>query len=212
MSNPLKIFSNICSVVFHPVFVPTWLFAFLYFFSSSIFYGLDPKTKTLWFVMVMYISILFPLLTVFLLWKLKFIESIHMRGLKERYGPLIASMLFYFWLFWVFHKRLDAHIMIQTLLGGVFLTTVFVFLASIFYKISMHTSSWGAACLYALIYLFNGYERGLVFFSIILVLAGIVGTARLYLGAHSKKEIYSGYVLGMLAQLITYFVLQSLKF
>jgi hypothetical protein len=35
-----------------------------------------------------------------------------------------------------------------------------------------------------------------------LIIAGLVGTARLLLNAHQKDEIYGGYVVGILSQMI----------
>ena len=155
---------KIISTILHPVFVPTMVFAFLIFWSPTLFFGLDHKTTSWWLLIIAYITISFPLLVVFLLWRLKFIESIHMHGEKERYAPLIASMLFYFWVFWLFHKQLKAPELLQSFLLGIFLTTVGVFMATIFYKISMHTAAWGGVVMFAIIGMFQTLQHGLIFF------------------------------------------------
>jgi len=198
--------SGFISILLHPVFVPSLLFGWLFFMNPELFFGLTEKQRGLWFITVAYTTITFPLLTAVLLWKLKFIESIHMRELKERYGVLIASMLFYFWVYWVFHKQFQAHVLIQTLLLGVFLTCVLVFLASILYKISMHTAAWGSATVFAAILTFESLPAAPILLVCVILLAGIVGTARLQLKAHSPQEIYSGYMAGLVAQILAYFV------
>ena len=40
-----------------------------------------------------------------------------------------------------------------------------------------------------------------------LVIAGLSGTARLLLGAHTQFEIWTGYILGVLVQLAAYWYL-----
>lgn len=201
---------KIVSTLFHPVFVPTMVFAFLIYMSPTLFFGLSAKTISWWLVIVAYITITFPLLVVFLLWRLKFIESIHMQGERERYGPLIASMLFYFWVFWLFHKTLQAPILIQGFLLGVFLTTVGVFMATIFYKISMHAAAWGGVVSFALICTFQATQSALLFLITAVLIAGIVGTMRLYIKAHTSAQVYSGYLLGFAMQLLSFFVAYKL--
>ncbi|MBK9300945.1 MAG: hypothetical protein IPN14_10130 [Bacteroidetes bacterium] len=200
---------TIISTLFHPVFIPTLVIVFLVFMSPTLFFGLPVKTQQWWIVIIAYITVTFPLLVVFLLWRLKFIESIHMHGEKERYAPLIASMLFYFWVFWLFHKQLKAPELLQSFLLGIFLTTVGVFMATIFYKISMHTAAWGGVVMFAIIGMFQTLQHGLIFLCLALFIAGVVGSTRLYMKAHTPFQIYSGYVVGMLMQLLSFIVVHK---
>ena len=48
----------------------------------------------------------------------------------------------------------------------------------------------------------GAFYNGVAF--IIILLAGAVGTSRLYLKAHKENEIYGGYIVGILAQLIAF--------
>ena len=132
-----------------------------------------------------------------------------MRGLKERYGPLIASMMFYFWTFWLFHKQFNAPLLLQSFLLGVFLGTVCLFMATIFYKISLHTGAWGAVVMFAILCAFHHLQSSLVFLILAILIAGIVGTSRSILQEHSKKQLYSGYIVGGFAQLIAYFICKT---
>ena len=50
-------------------------------------------------------------------------------------------------------------------------------------------------------YLESGANEIILF---IVLLSGAVGTARLYLKAHNEQEIYGGYVVGILSQMIAY--------
>lgn len=203
-----KLTAKAISILFHPVFVPTMIFAFMIFLSPNVFFGLPEKTKTSWLLIIAYTTITFPLLTVFLLWRLKFIESMEMEGLKERYGPLIASMLFYFWIFWVFHKQFAAPFLIQSFLLGVFFTTVLTFLNSIFFKVSMHTSAWGSVVTFGIIAAFMNMPNAIILIVASIIIGGLVGSSRLFLQAHNIRQIWIGYVLGVLGQLISFLIIK----
>ncbi len=185
------------------------VYAFLHFFSPDLFFGIPSSAQTWWWIIISYITITFPLLTVFLLWRLKFIDSMQMHGLKERYGPLMASMLFYFWTFWLFHKQFQAPLLLQSFLFGVFLTTVFLFMITIFHKISLHAGAWGSVLMFAIICAFHQLQCSIIFLILSAIIAGLVGTMRLYLQAHTNKQLYSAYILGALAQLISYLVCKT---
>lgn len=200
--------ARILSILFHPVFVPAMVFAILIYVCPEALFGVNPKTQQWWLITISYITITFPLLTVILLWRLKFIESIHMHELKERYGPLIASMMFYFWVFWLFHKQFQAPIIVQSMLLGIFLTTVMVFMASIFFKISMHTAAWGCVAAISVICGLLGISGSVWFIVFAFIMAGLIGSARVYLKAHIMPQIWSGYVVGILSQIIAYFVIK----
>ena len=204
-----KTLARAVSIVFHPVFVPSMIYAFLLAFSPDFFFGVPAKSQSWWLIIISYITITFPLLVVFLLWRLKFIDSMQMHGLKERYGPLIASMLFYFWTFWLFHKQFQAPILLQSFLLGVFLATVCLFMATIFFKVSLHTGAWGGVIMFAIITAFNQIQFSILFLILSIVIAGIVGTSRIYLNEHSRKQLYAGYIIGAFAQLIAYFVCKT---
>lgn len=204
-----KFFARALSILFHPVFVPTLVYAFFLACSPDFFFGVSEHNKTWWLVILAYITITFPLLVVFLLWRLKFIDSMQMHGLKERYGPMIASMLFYFWTFWLFHKQFEAPLLLQSFLLGVFLATVLLFLASIFVKISLHTGAWGSVVVYAIICTFQQVHLAILLLLLSILIAGLIGTARLYLGAHSNKQLYAGYLLGGLAQLLAFLLCKT---
>jgi hypothetical protein len=189
------------SVLLHPVFIPAAMMAFLIYGYPEATIGVSPKNARLWLMMVTYISILFPTLTVFLLWRLKMVNSMQLHEQKERYGPLMASMLFYFWVYWVFHKEFNAPLPIQVWLLSVFLSTVWVFMATIFFKISLHTAAWGSAAAF-LVYLTWYNTSALPFLLLVILLAGIIGSARFYLNEHSPKQLYAGYIVGIISTLM----------
>ncbi len=208
-NSPARITARFVSILFHPVFVPAMIYAFLLVCSPDLLFGVTAKTQVWWLVIISYITITFPLLVVFLLWRLQFIDSMLMQGTNERYGPLIASMLFYFWTFWLFHHQFHAPMLLQSFLLGVFLTTVLLFLATIFFKISLHAGAWGSVIVFAVSCMFHNIHLSALLTLLSILIAGCVGASRLYLQAHEKRQLYSGYIVGAIGQLLAYLICKT---
>jgi len=99
--------------------------------------------------------------------------------------------------------------LLQSFLLGVFLTTVFLFLATIFFKISLHAGAWGSVVVFAVICMFHRIHLSAILTIFSVLVAGLVGTSRLYLQAHEKRQLYSGYIVGGLGQLLAYIICKT---
>lgn len=185
--------------------------AYLVGYCPELFFGIALKQQIMWVITVAYTTITFPLLTVFLLWRLGFIESMYMRNIKERYAPLIASMMFYFWIFWLFHKQFKAPEMLQILMANVFITAVLTFLVSIFYKVSMHTSACAAMFGFAIYMALSGIQGSIALSLILTLVLGLVASSRLALKEHTNKQVYVGAILGILALPISIFIVKLIS-
>ncbi len=68
----------------------------------------------------------------------------------------------------------------------------------------MHTMGWGGV-IGLLLALMWGMDMNVTIPLVItLFIAGVVGTARMVLAAHSPAEIYAGFIVGILSQLLAY--------
>lgn len=217
----LRFVANAISVVLHPVFMPLICCAILYVTLPYLFAGTSPKILSGWLGMIIINTVIFPVLLMLLLKGLGFIKSIYLKDVKERVIPLIGIMVFYFWAYWVVRNvgvpgapdaawpakvvagpRVPdlAHI----LLLGNFWGLIVVFLVTIFFKISMHTSGVGALVGFVMVMMIVTKSFLLFPLLIALVAAIIIGWARYNLGAHSRQQLWLGYAVGILAQLAAY--------
>lgn len=202
-SKPLRILANIISFVFHPVFMPVIITYLLYVLAPNSYTGLTDKQAYFFIIRIAIIAVFFPLLTTILCKQLGFIQSIYMRDPKDRIIPLIATMIFYFWVYWV-HKNIDSPLMLRVLFLGNFWGIILLFIINIFFKVSMHTSAAGGFLGIMIVLLFTNPINMMVPLFAAIVLCGIIGTARLLLGAHKPGEIWAGYALGIIAQVAAY--------
>lgn len=202
----LRFLANLVSYVFHPVFMPTIMTLILYRLAPEGFAGISTHDFGTILIRVSYTTLLMPLLLVLLLKGLGFLQSIHMYDAKDRIIPLIGTMVFYFWAYLV-NKNLNAPFILQVLMLGIFWGVIVLFMTNIFVKVSMHTMAAGGALGLIIVLMAISPVSMMLPFFLFLLVAGIIGTARMLLGVHFPFEIWAGYVLGIVTQLAAYWYL-----
>jgi hypothetical protein len=201
----IRFFARLISFLFHPLFIPGYIAAFLLFVHPYAFSGFNEKAKMLRFASVVLLTAFFPAFTVFLLRRLGFIESIFLRTQKERIIPYVASMFFFFWIYYVSRNLPNTPPLFKTMLLGVFLGSIAALMANIYFKVSMHGIAMGGLVTFFLILALFGSFPVPVFLSISILIAGLVCSARLLLSDHQPFEVYAGFFLGVICQTLAMF-------
>jgi hypothetical protein len=200
----IRLLAQLMAYVFHPLFITSYVMAFLIFFHPYAFTGFDHKIRVFRFLNVLLCDALFPAFAVFLLWRLGFIRSMHLRTEKERIIPYIIAMIFYWWTWNVYKNLPDSPPITIHFLLGAFLALCGGWLCNIYFKISMHGIALGGALMFFILFSFtDNYASGL-YLSIATLATGLVTTARLITGDHRPFEVYTGLFIGMLAQFIAW--------
>jgi hypothetical protein len=200
----LRFFAHLISYVFHPLFISAYVMGFLIFFHPYAFSGFDHKIKVLRLLHIVLFNALFPAFSVFLLWRLKFVDSMQLRTVRDRIIPYMITMIFYWWSWNVFKHLDESPPMAVHFLLGAFLAICGGWLCNIYFKVSMHAIAMGGALMFFLIFSFHdAYASGL-YISVALLATGLVCTSRLILSAHNNFEIWSGLFVGMLAQFVAW--------
>lgn len=205
-SVPLRKAAAFVSYLLHPVFMPIVMAFAIYLITPASFTQYEGKELPLVFIQIALSTIFFPLVVVLLLKGLGFIDSVYMRTQKERIIPVLATLICYWWISHVF-KNLGAPLILQVLLRGAYWGMCVLFLCSIFYKISMHTMAAGGMLGVLIVLLIISPVQMTVPLFIGIALAGMSGTARLLLGAHTQFEVWTGYIFGILVMLAAYWYL-----
>ena len=212
----MRLLAQTISFIFHPVFLLLYLLLILLQVNPFIFGGLEPKLKGLVIIQVAITTCIFPLIATGLMKALGLIPSLEMHHRKDRIGPLIATAVFYIWLYLNIKDHDFIPDVFASIVLGSCLALCLSFFINVFSKISLHTVGLGGAMgALILIYALYSYETfwiwGVVVsvklvLMIALMIAGLVGTARLYLGAHQDDEIYGGYLVGLFGQLVAFVI------
>lgn len=202
----LRFFANLVSYVFHPLFMPVIMSVVLYRLAASNLAGITLKVYSFKVISIFVSTLLLPLVTVLLLKGLGLLKSLKMPDPKDRIIPLIVTMTFTFWVYLVF-KNVKEPLILRSFMLGNFLGVTALFLATIFYKVSMHTAAAGGVLGLMLVLMIMSPVSMFIPVLIAIIIAGIIGTARMLLGAHTPFEIWAGYLLGLAAQVGAYYFL-----
>lgn len=198
----------IFSYLLHPVFIPLYVIWFLVYVHPFLFTGFTDMQKTKTMIMAFVSFTFFPLVTVFLLKALKFIESIHLRTQKDRVIPFIACMIWYFWIAYVwfnFGKTrdvVDMPVEAVQFAFAAFFSTILGLMVNIKMKVSLHAISAGLVLTF---FIMMAIAQPLHFGSwltVVFILTGLTCTSRFLVSDHTPVEVYGGLVTGALSMLI----------
>jgi hypothetical protein len=202
----IRVLAHVVSYVFHPLFIATYVMAFLAYLHPYAFAGIRELKKTFMVISVFFNTAFIPLFAVFIMWRLKLIDSPYLRTQKERIIPYSVAMICYFWAWYVFRNQ-GVSDTVQSFLLGSFLAVCLAWIANIYTRISMHTTAAGGAVVFFLLQALYGPDPTGYYFAIVLFIAGLTGTARLIVSDHTPAQIYLGFLAGGLCQVVAlYFV------
>lgn len=178
----------------------------------------DPRQKTFIILSFLTLSVLFPLLGIALMRMQGLVGSLELKTKKERIGPMILIAIFYLWLYVnIRNNTLVPPVITFFVLGSVIALFIGLFINS-FSKISLHCVGAGGLVTGILFiysrFVFESFDIVLplsdwvwrvsndLVLLLSLIIAGLIGTARLLLNAHENNEIYGGYLVGIISQMI----------
>ena len=198
------IFGQVVSIIFHPLFIPTYIFCLLMEAIPYEFAGISQWQLTLRFFSCFWWTAFLPAFAIFLLWRLQFINSILLKTQKERIVPFIIVMFFYWWMYYLSRNFTDQPIVLRFFFMGIFLSTVVGLILNSYLKISLHGMAAGGAI--TAIGLFSWYYAIPLWIYLIpaVLLAGLIATARMLVSDHSTREIYLGLFMGAACQCLAY--------
>ena len=187
------------SVVFHPVFMPTYSFFLLFGLSSYFNFITSASVKQVIFGIVIFNTLIMPLLITRMLYKRKFISSYQLGERKERIIPFFCTAILIMLSYYMFRKLGLPRVFYMILLGAAASLTLAVLL-TLKWKISIHMIGIGGVA-----GMFLGLSESFLFdfripFAICILLAGAIGVARLSMNSHKPIQIYTGFLLGFFCE------------
>jgi membrane-associated phospholipid phosphatase len=203
----MKTLANALSYLLHPTFIPLIAALLLHYFCPNLFSKIDAKNWQLIAIQIGFNFTLYPIVAVFLMLKLQFIKSLQLSTNTERFGPLIATMVFYCWGFYTLHKNLSFPRELSGFYLGTFISICILFFTTLFTKMSMHTTGIaGLLSFVTILFMAQITCVTLQMVLVILIITLLVIWSRLYLKAHTKAEIVSGLLIGSISQIIAWFL------
>jgi len=191
------------SAVLHPVVIPT-IGILLYLILSDI--RLSRQQQLTLLGVVFTATYIIPILLLVLFKSIGSIKSYKLTTINERKVPLLFMIVLFFFIGKILNRP---HITreISYLFYGTSLSLSLVYLIFITNtKTSLHLLSMGSALGFFLIFQQIHTVNILPLIIVIVILCGFLATSRLYLKAHTPKEVYLGFFIGVICQFIAFVI------
>ena len=194
----MKTAAKLVSYIFHPLLLTTYLVLLLGWALPR--FLLIPSIALLKFAaFVFVITFVFPVANIFMLKAFGSISSVEMRDRKERLIPFSMIAVFYAVVVFMFFYKVGNNVNFNKVMLLVASMTMTATVVTFFFKISVHSLAI-AGCAGILFSLQRVAGDGglLIPMVIAIALSGIVMSSRLYLQAHTLREVLYGAAAGFL--------------
>jgi membrane-associated phospholipid phosphatase len=219
----IKPLSKVFSYLFHPLFMLTYMLVLLMVVNPYAFGMRSIKDGDQVVLIIFLSSVLIPLVSVVMSYFLGWIKSFEMMTREERIAPLLVTIVMYVSMYYYITKSNVFPWFFQVCALGVLIGLFLAFFLNNFSKISLHAVGMGGlVSMVILMVMYFAYHQveltlpwiGAVYLTKYTILyasilvAGVVCSARLLLGAHRIQDIYGGFIVGFFSQLIAFIILQ----
>ena len=186
--------ARVTSIVFTPFSIPFLAFLVLFLFSYLRIMPILYKGIVLGIVYCF--TILMPTITIFLFRKINGFARQDLSERKKRYVPILLTIISY-----VFCLLMMRKLNIPWYMTGIIFVSLVVsiicILVNLKWKLSEHMAGMGGIIggLVSFSALFS--YNPVVWLCLFILIAGILGSARIVLGHHTLGEVLSGFVVGL---------------
>lgn len=190
-----KRIARLLTILFHPLLVPFYMLIILLNINILFAMLIPVKVKLALSGLVFLTTILFPLLVIFLLYRMKLIKSFYLESKEERIYPLLTMAVSYYITYYILKSFPISFIFSYYMLGSTFLA-ILALIISFYRKISLHMIGIGGI-LGLLLGLSLNLGLDLTWLLVIsIILSGVLGFARIQSNSHKPSDIYSGFLVG----------------
>ena len=187
--------AKLLSRLLHPVFIPTITLAII----STKFLNIIILSNQLNIIIIgtVIFTLLFPLLSILYLLFTKRIKSLQIEEKEERILPILFTIIWMLIGYYFLGNILEYAPVVNSIYLGMIATLGITLLITKYWKISLHMAAIGGCfgVFLNLQYIYGGVINYVIF---ILILSGLLGYSRAILKAHNMRQIYSGFLLGVL--------------
>ncbi|MEO8147924.1 MAG: hypothetical protein ABI723_09825 [Bacteroidia bacterium] len=198
----MKKIANIISHLFHPLLMPLYCMALIFFNHNYLSIAVRPGLQRLIYAIVFITTFLMPSLSAIFLFFRGQVQSLQMPTREERVLPFIITSIYFFICYYLI-RQLSVPYMLSAIVRGAVITLVLAMIINFKWKISIHMVGIGGAIgmLFVLSQLiFADYTITIM---LVIFLAGILGSVRIYSGGHTPAQVYAGFLMGAFVEYVT---------
>lgn len=200
------------SFVFHPLFMMTYMVVLLSATNPQLFGVSSIEGNGLFILQIFAYTFFLPMFATVMMKMLGFVSSLEMEDKAERIGPLIATTVLFMWISYNFYKTSEVPRAFTVFMVGATISLCIAFAINVVSKISLHAIGVGGLLGMVVITMLRfsdgyleisgfGMSMNAVLMAVILI-CGLVCTARLLLEAHEPIDLYGGFFIGFGTQFV----------
>jgi hypothetical protein len=201
----MQLAAKVISWLFQPLLMP--LFGTLIFLNLPFYHFNLLPDKVYWYILVCIslFTFVMPVLLILLMLKMGIIRDLELSHKEDRNMPLLITLMLHGANYYFLSKINLPQLYMLFLLSGLISLLVTAGITR-FWKISMHmTGVGGLMGALLLCALFWAVDMRL-YIAAVAIVAGLIGSARLQLKAHTPAQIGMGFIAGLLPQLLVVIV------
>lgn len=193
--------AKVISILGHPMFMPLMAVYLLLQFNPYINQNISLSLQKIVFGTIALFTIILPLLTAFILKQFNLISSIYMQSKEERIWPFSLTLLWYYFCFEILIKLNLPNTVYLMFIGAIAVISA-ALLITFYWKISIHMLGIGGltGALIGISYRFD--LNWILLICAMILISGFIGYARLKTNSHNFKQIYFGFILGFIIEVI----------
>ncbi|HMT27813.1 MAG TPA: hypothetical protein PKD91_00900 [Bacteroidia bacterium] len=187
------------SYILHPLLMPFFAIVLVMNLNTYIAYSISPQVQRIIISLVFITTGALPVLVSLILLQKGMIRSLEMDTVAERRIPFITTAVFYLICFFLL-KQLPVPRLLSLMVLGATITIFIAWLLSYKWKVSIHMIGIGGltGMFFGLSQMLNAGLLNIII--LVVLISGILGTARLILGAHTPRQIYIGFLIGFFTE------------
>lgn len=191
------------SVVFHPLLLPTYLFAIILYYMPVSTLTLPYHIRWAVLGMIFFTTFILPGAAAYSLVRLGHLDSVEMDKREQRGLPLFFTGVCYAVTAYLLYREPNFDALFYFVMGVIAASVFLTYIISRFWKISAHATGMGGSLGLLLVLNWLAPEAMLVGpIALAIFLAGAVLSARLSLHAHTPAQVYAGFGSGLLLPVV----------
>ncbi len=199
--------AQVISMVFTPFSIPFLSLLVLFLFS---YLRVLPISYKIYVLGIVYcFTILMPTVTIFLFRKMNGFSRKELVQREKRYVPILLTILSYVCC-WLMMRRLNLPLYMVGIIFSALVVAVVCIIVNLKWKLSEHMAGMGGVIggivAFGELFSYNpvGWLCGFI------LVAGVLGTARIMLGHHTLGEVLAGFAVGFVCTLLILHPLSSI--
>lgn len=197
----MTMFYKFISYLLHPLLF-SFLGTFLYLYLSP--EHMVKKQEYIILLIVFVSTYIIPILMLSLLKRVNLIHDYHLRTIEERKFPILFFIILSFLIGRTLLNIGIVDLLAFSFFGIAFGLSLVYLLFALNLKSSLHMLGMGGIIGFVVVMSLEYQLNFNALLASLILVAGLIGVARISLGAHTPKEVYAGFIAGAAAQWMSY--------